>query len=164
MKITRKGEAVAIEGTQLTVGEAIPEFSLTNLEEAAVQSGDLVGSPLILSVFPDINTRVCDMQTRQFFKLASTVDNIKILNVSNNSLDELRDWCAVSGLDVEMLSDTDSRFAKDFGIWLPELKRLARAIFVVDAQGTLTYQEIVSEIASEPNYEAAIAAAKQAAH
>ena len=35
-----------------------------------------------------------------------------------------------------------------------------RAIFVVDAEGTVTYKEIVPEITEEPNYDSALEAAK----
>jgi thiol peroxidase len=37
---------------------------------------------------------------------------------------------------------------------------LARAIFVVDGQGKLKHVEYVKEITEQPNYEAALAAAK----
>ena len=40
---------------------------------------------------------------------------------------------------------------------------LARAIVVVDAKDKITYVEIVPEIATEPNYDAALAALKAAA-
>ena len=35
---------------------------------------------------------------------------------------------------------------------------MARAIVVLDPQGTVTYTELVPEIAQEPNYDAAMAA------
>jgi thiol peroxidase len=40
---------------------------------------------------------------------------------------------------------------------------LARAVFVVDGNGTIRYTEIVPEIAHEPNYDAALNALKSAA-
>ena len=40
---------------------------------------------------------------------------------------------------------------------------LCRAIFVVDAGGTIKHAEYVREIASEPNYDAALAALKTCA-
>ena len=40
---------------------------------------------------------------------------------------------------------------------------LARAIFVVDSHDKLTHVEIVPEIASEPNYDAALSALRTAA-
>ena len=56
-----------------------------------------------------------------------------------------------------------TKFGEDYGVLIsggPLDRCLARAIFVVDAQGKLTHVEYVSEIAEHPNYEAALAAAK----
>ena len=38
---------------------------------------------------------------------------------------------------------------------------LARAVFVLDKQGVIQYVELVKEVASEPNYTAALNAAKK---
>ena len=43
------------------------------------------------------------------------------------------------------------------------LPLLARAVFVVDKGGKVTYVEYVPEVTSEPNYDAALAALKSAA-
>ena len=40
----------------------------------------------------------------------------------------------------------------------PCLKILARAVFVLDAKGVVQYAQVVKEVASEPDYDAAIAA------
>ena len=41
---------------------------------------------------------------------------------------------------------------------IDELKILARAVYVLDAQGIVRYAQLVKEVASEPEYDAAIAA------
>lgn len=43
---------------------------------------------------------------------------------------------------------------------MEELRLLARSVFVIDSEGTVTYAEYVSEGTSHPNYEAAIEAVK----
>jgi len=45
----------------------------------------------------------------------------------------------------------------------PLAGRTARAVFVVGKDGKVRHVEYVKEITTEPNYEAALAAAKQAA-
>ncbi|WP_240915956.1 thiol peroxidase [Erysipelothrix sp. HDW6C] len=160
MEITRKGVPTQIEGTQPKVGDKIPAFSLPSLAGKTVTNEDLLGKTTIISVFPDINTRTCDLQTRHFFKVASELDDVTIVNLSNNTLDQFGEWCATAGIDAEMLSDADLEFAHAYGLYMPEFNVLARSIFVVDAEGVLKYVEIVPEMANEPNYDAAIAAAK----
>ena len=52
----------------------------------------------------------------------------------------------------------DRAFGTGWGLLIDELKILARAVFVLDAEGTVVYAELVPEVASEPNYDAAIEA------
>ena len=54
-------------------------------------------------------------------------------------------------------------FGEDYGIALadgPMAGLLARAIVVIGADGNVAYTELVPEIAQEPDYDAALAAAK----
>ena len=60
-----------------------------------------------------------------------------------------------------MLRDSDLTFAKDYGIWLPEITHLARSVFVLDKDGKIVYSELVPEVAQEPDYDKAIDAAKK---
>ena len=160
MKVTFKGDPRELEGVQPQVGEKLPHFELKNLDNVVINNDTLKGSKAIISIFPDINTRVCDLQTRHFFQVAGQIPDVKILNISNNTQDQLRDWCATAGVDAEMLSDTGLSFAKAFGLYIPEMNILARSIFVVDEEGTIIHSEIVPEIAQEPDYEKALSVAK----
>jgi thiol peroxidase len=55
----------------------------------------------------------------------------------------------------------EGSFGKAYGLMIDELKLLARAVIVLDAQGNVVYQETVKEVASEPSYEPALAALKK---
>ena len=54
----------------------------------------------------------------------------------------------------------DGNFGMSFGLMIDELKLLARAVYVLDANGKVVYKEIVSEVAQEPDYAPAMAALK----
>jgi thiol peroxidase len=43
---------------------------------------------------------------------------------------------------------------------IDELKLLARGVIVLDSGGKVVYAETVKEVASEPNYDAALSAVK----
>ena len=159
MQITRKGVPTTIEGKQIQVNDSLPEFKLVDRDGKTLSNKDFEGKNLLISVYPDINTSVCDRQTRKFFELASDIKKCDVLNVSNNSLEELNEWCATSGLDVYMLSAQDESFQNGFGLWMPEFEVLARSIFVFDDKGILKYSEIVPDMATDPDYEKAIEAA-----
>lgn len=160
MEVTFKGEPLQLEGSQPQVGEQIPDFSLKNVTGKEIKKSDMLGNVVILSVFPDINTRVCAAQTRRFHEEASTIPGVKLLSVSKNTKEEMTDWCAANGIQMEMLPDEKGEFGKAFGINIPKLDKLARSVFVVNQEGKLAYKEILAEMTDEPNYEAAVEAAK----
>jgi len=76
-------------------------------------------------------------------------------------------WCAAAGVDaVKTLSDfRDRSFGQSYGVLIKEgpLAGLdARAVFVIDKEGVVRHVEYVKEITTEPNYEAALSAARHA--
>ena len=71
---------------------------------------------------------------------------------------------AVGAADIDrvrVLSDYRERsFGLSYGVLVKELLLLSRSIFVVDANDTISYIQHVAEIAEEPDYAAALEAAK----
>ena len=162
MQVTLKGEPVEVLGTQPVVGENAPAFSLYNTEGEKIALDDLRGSVVLISVFPDINTSVCDKQTRKFNETAANVEGLTLLSVSKNTKEELINWCSASGIDMQMLHDDDGEFGEAYGLKVPHMgNKLARSVFVIDKEGVLSYMEIVPEISNEPDEAAALAAAKK---
>lgn len=160
MIVTRKGTEVELVGEQPKVGEKAPEFSLENLSDKAITLSSLAGKPVLISVVPDIDTRICSIQTKRFNQEAGATEGVAFLTISNNTKDEQSNWCAAEGVDMEMLHDTDNQFGEAYGLFIPEMGRLARAIFVVDKAGTLAYEKISEEISEEPNYTEALEKAR----
>lgn len=156
MKITKKGEEVEIIGVQPEVGNQAPEFSLKNLKDEIVHLSDFAGIPVLISVVPDIDTRICSLQTKRFNQEAANVEGVKFITISNNTKEEQANWCAAEGVDMEILHDTEGAFGEAYGLFIPEMGRLARGIFVIDKDGKLVYEAISTEIAEEPDYAAAL--------
>ena len=52
----------------------------------------------------------------------------------------------------------DRSFGTGWGVLIDELKILARGVFVLDGDGTVTHAQVVSEVTDEPDYESALAA------
>ena len=157
MNVTMKGQEVNLIGTQPIVGEKAPDFTLKNLEDVSVSLAALRGMPILISVVPDIDTRVCSLQTKRFNQEAAKLSNVKFLTISNNTKEEQKNWCAAEGVDMEMLHDTDNTFGEAYGLLIKETKRLARSIIVIDETGSVSYVEVVPEISQEPNYDEALA-------
>ncbi|MBP2100512.1 thiol peroxidase [Enterococcus rivorum] len=156
MKVTKKGEELEVAGIQPKIGDSAPSFSLPNLSDEVVHLSDFVGKPVLLSVVPDIDTRICSIQTKRFNQEAGKVSGAKLITISNNTKEEQAKWCAAEGVDMEMLHDADLTFGQAYGLFIPEIGHLARAIFVIDKDGKIVYEEIVSEISHEPDYKMAL--------
>lgn len=162
MQITRKGTPYQLNGKQTNVGDKAPDFSVKNLTGDMIQLQDFTGKVVLISVIPDIDTRVCAQQTRAFNEKASDIEGVQLVTISNNTKEQQDNWCAGEGIEMEMLHDTNLIFGDAYGLYMPELEKLARSVFVVDTNGVIVYQEIVSEMVDEPDYEAVIEAAKSA--
>jgi thiol peroxidase len=160
MQVTLKGNPVELEGVQPIKGDKAPNFSLLDLNDTLVELSASINNPLIISVVPDIDTSVCALQTKRFNQEAATETGINFVTISNNTKEEQSNWCAAEGVEMTMLRDSDLEFAKNYGLLIPAIDRLARAIFVVDSEGTIVYEEIVPEVSQEPDYAKALEAAK----
>lgn len=162
--ITFKGNPVTLLGNEVKVGDKAPEFKVLANDLSEVTLADSKGQVRLISVVPSIDTGVCDAQTRRFNEEASKLDNVKILTVSVDLPFAQKRWCAAAGIEnVQTVSDhRELSFGEAYGVAIQELRLLARAVFVVDSNDTVTYAEYVSEATDHPNYEAAVEAAKQA--
>ncbi|MBO1514217.1 thiol peroxidase [Metabacillus bambusae] len=162
--ITFKNNPVTLLGNEVKIGDSAPDFTVLANDLSPVSLADSKGKVRLISVVPSIDTGVCDTQTRRFNEDASKVENVDVLTISVDLPFAQKRWCAANGLEnVQTLSDhRELSFGEAYGVHIKELRLLARAVFVVDANDKVTYVEYVSEATNHPNYEAAIEAAKSA--
>ncbi|OMP67450.1 thiol peroxidase [Domibacillus epiphyticus] len=162
--VTFKGNPITLIGNEVKAGDKAPDFTVLANDLSAVTLADSAGKVRLISVVPSIDTGVCDAQTRRFNEEAANVDNVEVLTISADLPFAQKRWCAAAGLEnVKTLSDhRDFSFAEAYGVGMKELRLLARSVFVVDSNDTVTYVEYVGEGTDHPNYEAAIEAAKAA--
>lgn len=160
--ITFKGNPVTLVGSEVKVGDQAPDFTVlsNSLEEVTLQ--DIKGKPAVISVIPSIDTGVCDAQTRRFNEEAAGLGSAKVYTISADLPFAQARWCGANGIEnVETLSDhREMSFGEAFGLYIKELRLLARAVFVLDENGKVVYTEYVSEATNHPDYDKAIEAAK----
>ena len=118
---------------------------------------------MVLNIFPSIDTGTCATSVRTFNAKASSLENTKVLCISRDLPFAQKRFCGAEGLEnVINLSDFNTgSFGKDYGLEITDsvLAGLhSRVVIVLDENGTILHTEQVSEIADEPNYEAAITA------
>jgi len=161
--VTMRGNPLTLMGGPVKVGEKAPDFTVLANNLSPVSLSDYVGKVCLISSVPSLDTPVCEASTRRFNEEAAKLGpDVAVLTVSMDLPFAQKRWCAANGIkEVETLSDhRDGSFGTAYGLLIKELRLLARAVLVVDRDGVIRYEQIVSEIADEPDYEAVLAAAK----
>lgn len=162
--ITLKGNPVNTIASLPENGLSIKDFALVNEKLEVKQLSDYDGKKKIFNIFPSIDTGVCASSARKFNEEAGNLENTVVINVSKDLPFALGRFCAAEGLDhVETLSDFRGTFGDDYGVSItdsPMKGLLSRAVIVTDENNKVIYTEQVPEITQEPNYEAALNAAK----
>jgi len=164
--VTFKGTPLTLAGEAVEVGKPAPDFKLAYYEGALkeITPADLRGKPTILSVVPSLDTPVCQIQTKKFNEeIGKLGDKVNAATVSVDLPFAQNRFCGAENIkNIRSLSDYKERtFGKNWGMLIEELQLLARGVFVLDADGKVVHAEQVKEVATEPNYDTALAALKK---
>ena len=154
------GNPVSTAGDLPAVGTPAPDFELVGNDFSAVKLPQ--GTRTILNIFPSIATGICSGSVRKFNELAAGLDNTTVVCISNDLPFALDAFCGAEGIDnVTTASGFRSSFGTDYGVLMTDGKwsgLLARSIVVVGEDGNVLHTQLVPEIATEPDYDAAVAA------
>ena len=157
-----RGNPVNTSGDLPAVGSAAPAFTLTKGDLSPLSSGDLAGQNVVLNIFPSVDTPTCASSVRTFNERAAEMDNTTVVCVSADLPFAQGRFCGAEGIENVTTASTfkSSEFLADYGVGMVDgpLEGLcARAVVVIGADGNVVHNELVAEIADEPNYDAAIA-------
>jgi len=167
--VTFKGKPMTLLGPALSAGGAAPDFHLTggDLSVATLDALNEGGKKaLMLISVPSLDTSVCSLESNKFnARLGELPDTVAAYVVSMDLPFAQARWCgAQDDIKLGMLSDyRDHSFGLNYGLLIGELGLLARAIVVVGKDKKVAYAQIVPEVTSEPDYDAAMKAAIGAA-
>jgi thiol peroxidase len=159
--ITLGGNPINTNGELPQIGSKAIDFNIVKTDLSNTSLSDFEGSRIVLNIFPSIDTGTCATSVRKFNEKASGLNNTKVLCISRDLPFAQKRFCGAEGLEqVINLSDfKDGSFGKNYGLEItdgPLAGLHSRAIVVIDENGTILHTEQVSEIANEPNYEAAL--------
>jgi len=162
--ITMHGNKLKVTGTEIKEGATLPSFTLTGNDMTDVAASKFAGKVLIVLSVPSLDTPVCALEAKRFNKEATDLSSdVTILCVSRDLPFAQKRWCAAEGATrVVTASDFKYRtFGQQFGTELPDLGLLARAVFVADKSGKITFVDYVTEVAEEPKYDEVLAAVRK---
>ena len=162
MTVTFQGATQTLEGAQLSVGAKALDFTVVKTDLSPWSLKDAGDTVKIISSVPSLDTPVCDMQTKRFNKEAANLKGVTVVTISLHLPFAQARWCGAANVSSHIVaSDYNQKdFGRKFGTLLKELQLLTRAVFVLDKDNVVKYVQYVPEITNEPDYDAALNAAK----
>ena len=161
--VTMHGNPLTLTGNAVKVGDVAADFEVVANDLSPVKLSSFKGKVCLIASVPSLDTGVCDTEIRKFNEKATSLsDNVVVLALSMDLPFAQARWCGAAGVkNVQTLSDYQKAdFGEKFGVLIKGLRLLARAVFVIDDKGIISYIQIVDELTNEPNYDEALKALK----
>ena len=160
-QITLAGNPVNTVGDLPAVGTPAPAFTLTGGDYTPVSSADFAGQRIVLNIFPSLETGICQASIRAFNEAAADLENTVIVCASADLPPAAVRFLESDGIENVVTGSTfrDPEFSDAYGVRMTDGKLAglnARAVVVIDADGTVVHSQLVPEIAQEPDYGVAL--------
>jgi thiol peroxidase len=159
--VTMRGNPLTLVGNEVKVGDEAPDFVVLANDLSPVSFSSFRGKVCVLSSVPSLDTPVCNAQTRRLDHEAERLGaGVAILTISMDLPFAQKRWSEAAHMNrVQTLSDhRDASFGTSYGLLIKELRLLARALLLIDADGVIRYIQIVKETTDEPHYEPVLSA------
>jgi len=163
-QITLGGKPTNTIGELPAVGSTAPNFTAIKTDFSPMSLADLKGKKVLLNIFPSVDTGVCATSVRRFNQEAVGLENTVVVCLSIDLPFAQQRFCGAEGIDKVMVASSyrdEGAFGRDYGVTAVDGAfggLHARAIVIVDENGTVIYTEQVPEIGQEPDYQSALAA------
>jgi thiol peroxidase len=154
--VTLKGKTFQLKGDLIKEGAVAYDCELVGADLKVVKLSSFKGKYTVLMSVPSLDTSVCSKETHRFNQeLGKLSDVLNVVCVSMDLPFAQSRWCAAEGVkNVTTLSDYKNReFGEKYGLLIPELGLLARAIFILDPNRVVQKRYLVKEVSQEPDYE-----------
>jgi thiol peroxidase len=163
-------ERLTVLGRQLQAGELAPDFALETFDPEmqamrTVRLADTAGRVRLLNVVNSVDTPVCHIETRQWDGLRGDLPaDVVLFTISMDLPFAQARWRGAERVGHDLLSaHKDEHFGRAYGVLLKEWRLLQRAVFVIDRDDCIVYADYVADQMMQPDYDAALAAARAAA-
>lgn len=157
-----KGNTVHLDGQFITEGAVAPQVALVKSDLTTFSLDECKGKYVVMNIFPSIDTGVCATSVRKFNQLAASLPNTMVVCISRDLPFAQGRFCGAEGIANVVTTSNfrpDCTFGTDYGVQMsdgPLAGLLARSVVVVAPNGTVCHAQLVPEITTEPDYEAAI--------
>jgi peroxiredoxin len=152
----------------INVGSKAPEFTLFDNDKKPRKLSEFRGKKVVLAFYPGAFTGAC---TKEFCALRDAMSNFNNLNaqivgVSVDSPFANKVFATQNNLQFPLLSDYTREVSKQYGGVYEDFAGITgyiaskRAVFIIDANGIVTYSWVSDNPGAEPDYDAVSQALK----
>src|SRR5882672_5447375 len=132
------------ESTKANIGAVAPDFTLGDGAGNQWRLADHRGKVVVLLFYPGDETPVC---TRQMCSLRDRWEDYQatgaeVVGLSTNSVESHQKFAEHHELPLRLLADTDRKVADAYGAKSLIPGKVARSVFVISADGLITYRDV----------------------
>ena len=143
------------------IGTDAPNFVATRLDLSTCSLDDFKNKSVLINVYPSIDTQVCFESVKKFQHVALNGHEIEIVCISMDLPFALQRVVSGENLKgITFLSDFRNReFGDLYGVTIADgalAGLLARAVIVLNANHQVIYHELVANVSTPPDYQAAL--------
>jgi len=127
-----------------TLNEPAPDFTLKDGNGDDWRLSDHRGKVVVLLFYPGDETPIC---TRQMCSVRDRWEDYvatgaEVVGISSDSVESHQKFAAHHNLPLRLLSDSDGTASKLYGARSLIPGKVARSVFVIDAQGVLRHSDV----------------------
>ena len=164
--VTFKGAPLKLEGPTLKEGDTLRDAKLADKDLKLVSLTEGKGKIRIISVVPSLDTPVCEQQTHYLSEKNADLDrDVQLITISVDTPFAQKRFAKEANIsNITFLSDyRGGEFGRVYGLLVPDIHVLARSVMVVDKDNVVRYLQVVPELATMPDMNAAFNAARKIA-
>jgi peroxiredoxin Q/BCP len=125
-------------------GTIAPDFTLPDGNGLPWRLADQRGKVVVLLFYPGDETPIC---TRQMCSVRDRWEDYaatgaEVVGISTNTVDSHKSFAEHHNLPLRLLADVDRRVADLYGAQSMIPGKVARSVFVVDANGIVSYRDV----------------------
>lgn len=125
-------------------GKPAPDFALQDGAGAEWRLSDHRGKVVVLLFYPGDETPIC---TRQMCSVRDrwadySATGAEVVGVSTNSVDSHKSFAEHHDLPLRLLADADRKVADLYGAQSLIPGKVARSVFVIDADGIIRHRDV----------------------
>ncbi len=132
------------ESTIAREGSAAPDFTLFDGGGQPWRLSDQRGKVVVLLFYPGDETPIC---TRQMCSVRDRWEDYaatgaEVVGISSNSVESHKNFAEHHQLPLRLLADVDGKVSASYGARSIIPNKVARSVFVIDANGTIRYRDV----------------------